>query len=55
MNGNVYEGEAVMKEPGDALHVKGNLEEVPWMNDKLYETMGSNFYFRVENALIKGR
>ncbi|MED1305148.1 hypothetical protein BK704_01655 [[Bacillus thuringiensis] serovar konkukian] len=53
VNGNVYEEEAIMKEPGDALHVKGDLEEILWMNDKLYETLGSNFCFRVANALIK--
>ncbi|EJP81974.1 hypothetical protein [Bacillus cereus] len=42
-----------MKEPGDALHVKGDLEEVVWMKDELHETLGSNFCFRVANALIK--
>lgn len=55
VNGNVYEEEAIMKEPGDALHVKGDLEEVFWMNDKLYEIMGSNFCFCVANALIKSQ
>ncbi|HDR4727460.1 MULTISPECIES: hypothetical protein [Bacillus] len=55
VNGNVYEEEAIMKEPGDALHVKGDLEEILWMNEKLHETLGSHFCFRVANALIQSQ
>ncbi|MGR5976181.1 hypothetical protein ACT7DE_19080 [Bacillus paranthracis] len=45
VNGNVYEEEAIMKEPGDALHVKGDLEEILWMNEKLHETLEVIFAF----------
>lgn len=55
VNGNIYEEKAVMTEPGDALHVKGDIEEVFWMNEKLHETLRDNFCFCVANALIQSQ